>query len=160
MILRNTVFAAAALMMASGMAARAEPEHGGWHRGGPMGHGYLEFLRGVTLTEAQKSRIHDIEKAGWTQMKANFEQMRAVHDQIMSQLASTGAVSKDQIDSLVRQEAKLRGQADVARMQQVLAVRNVLTQEQLAQAASVYQQMAALRAHEHALTAPGEAPAQ
>jgi protein CpxP len=152
MTLRHTALAAT-LILASAATARAE--HGDWHHGGPgMVHGYLEFLHGVTLTDAQKSQIHDIEKAGWTQMKSNFQQMRTVHEQIMSQLASTNAVSKDQIDSLVRQEAKLRGQADVARMAQVLAVRNVLTADQLAQAASIHQQMAALHEQEHALMQP------
>jgi Spy/CpxP family protein refolding chaperone len=143
---------AAALTLASAGAANAA----GWHgdmAGGPHG-GYMELLRGVTLTDAQKTQMHAIMKSGWASARPTMEQMHAIHEQIATLLTSSGSVAKDQVNALVRQEDRLRLQMDEARMGQFLAIRNLLTSEQLAQAASTHQQMEALHAQEHALMAP------
>jgi Spy/CpxP family protein refolding chaperone len=156
MSLKQIVFAAA-LVIGSGASAAADPA-GGWHHG-PMGHehhGYMDLLRGVNLTDEQKSQIHAMAHQGWGEMKSNFQQMHAVHEQITTLLLGSGTVTEDQLAPLLRQEDQLRAQEEKTRMAEVLAIRNMLTPEQLAQAASVHAQMEALHQQEKALM-PSEA---
>jgi homoserine dehydrogenase len=82
--------------------------------------------------------------------------MHAVHEQITTLLLGSGTVTEDQLAPLLRQEDQLRAQEEKTRMAEVLAIRNMLTPEQLAQAASVHAQMEALHQQEKALM-PSEA---
>jgi Spy/CpxP family protein refolding chaperone len=124
-----------------------------WHEG----HHGAEFLRGVTLTDAQKDQIRGIEQAGWTQAKAGFEQMRGVHEQLMQRLLSPGSVSEADLAPLVQQEAQLRAQLDQQRLARELEIRQVLTPQQLAEAASKHQQLESLHQQEHAVMEPSSA---
>jgi Spy/CpxP family protein refolding chaperone len=132
--------------------AQAQPEHGGWHHDG------LEILRGVTLTDAQKTQLHTIMHATWSQMKPIMRQERSIHEQIVTGLLGASAVTQEQLTPLVQQEEQLRSQIDAARLSTALQVRALLTPEQLAKAATVHQQLEALHAQEHEVTSAGEAP--
>jgi Spy/CpxP family protein refolding chaperone len=123
----------------------------------PAGHGFHhgeDFLRGVSLTEAQRDQVKQIEQAGWTQARAGFEQMRGVHEQIMARLLSPGSVSEADLAPLVQQEQALRAQMDEQRLARALAVRQVLTPQQLAEAAAKHQQIESLHQQEHQLMEP------
>ena len=133
-------------------AARAQPEHEGWHHGG------MELLRGVDLTDAQKTQIHQIVQATWAQMKPVAQQMRTVHEQIIGDLLGSASVTQEQLTPLVQQEEQLRAQVDAAKLSSALQIRGVLTQAQLAKAATVHQQLSALHEQEQSVINNGETP--
>lgn len=141
------------LLTASFLAASFTASAQQWHEG----HHSAEFLRGVTLTDAQKEQVKSIEQAGWAQAKAGFEQMRGVHEQVMQRLLSPGSVSEADLAPLVQQEEQLRAQLDQQRLARALEIRQVLTPQQLAEAASKHQQMESLHQQERAVMEPSGA---
>ncbi len=138
------VLATAGLLTAG--AAKAQPEHGGgWHHDG------MEILHGLDLTDAQKSEVHKIIKTNWSQMKPVMEQARTLHEQIVTKLTGTDAVTQTDLTPLVQQEEQLRAQLDNARVSTALQIRGLLTPAQLAKAASTHQQLEALHEQERAI---------
>ncbi len=135
-------------LLATG-AVQAQGMHGGPHGG--MGHGYLGFLQGVTLTDAQQAKMHDIVHASWQQLKPQMQQLRALREQIGGDLASTAAISTPQIVALQQQAQTLQNQLDQAKLATAMQVRALLTPDQLSQAATVHAQLSALHQQEHAV---------
>ena len=135
-------------LLAAG-AVQAQGMHGGPHGG--MGHGYLGFLQGVTLTDAQQAKMHDIVHASWQQLKPQMQQLRALREQIGGDLASTAAISTPQIVALQQQAQTLQNQLDQAKLATAMQVRALLTPDQLSQAATVHAQLSALHQQEHAV---------
>ena len=133
---------------------------GGLHQGGMGGHGYLGFLQGVTLTSAQQTQMHSIMKANWQQLRPQMQQLRALRQQIAGDLASTAAVNTAQLVALQQQAETLQAQLDQARLGTAVQVRALLTPEQLSQAATVHEQLAALRQQERNVLSQQPASAQ
>lgn len=123
----------------------------GHGRHGAWGHGYLSFLQGVTLNDSQKSEMHSIMHASLQQMKPQWQQMRALHEQISGELASASTVSPATLASQQQQLETLRAQLDQAELASALQVRQLLTSDQLSQAASVHAQLASLHQQERAV---------
>jgi Spy/CpxP family protein refolding chaperone len=111
----------------------------------------MEFLHGITLSDAQKSQVQQIHRATWTQMKPIMEQMRSVHEQIVNQMLAAGKVTAEAFTPMVQQEEALRSQMDSIHLNETLQLRDLLTSEQLAQAAATHTKLEALRAEEHAV---------
>jgi Spy/CpxP family protein refolding chaperone len=145
--------AALAGVLAVGGVALAQPHHGGPEHGG------LEFLlHGINLTDAQKTQIHQIEKASWATMKPLMEQEHTLHEQEVTQFLAAGTVTAEQFSTIKTQEEALRTQLDAAHLNTMLQVRGVLTAEQISKAATLHAQMEQLHEQEHALMAtPGDA---
>ena len=137
----------AGLLAAGGV--KAQGMHPGMHGG--MNHGYLGFLQGVTLSDAQQTRMHDIMHANWQQLKPQMLQLRALQEQIGGDLASTATISPAQLAALQQQAQTLRNQLDQARLATAMQVRALLTPDQLSRAATVHAQLAALHQQEHAV---------
>jgi Spy/CpxP family protein refolding chaperone len=137
--------ALAGLLAVTGVA-RAE-----WHHGGPGGGGGMEFLHGLNLTDAQKAQIKEIHKANWASMKTLMTQEHALREQEINQLLTAGNVTAEQMSSIVAQEEAVRNQIDAARMDSIIKMRNVLTADQLAKAATLHTQMEQIHAQEHSL---------
>ena len=139
-------------LLAAG-AVQAQGMHPGM-RGGPhggMGHGYLGFLQGVTLTDTQQARMHDIMHASWQQLKPQMQQLRALRAEIGGDLASTAAISAPQLVALQQQAQTLQNQLDQAKLATAMQVRALLTADQLGQSATVHAKLAALHQQEHAV---------
>ena len=147
--------AALAGSMALAGAARAEMHHGGMGPGGGMA-----FLHGLNLTDEQKTQLHAIGKANWDTMKPLMKQEHALHEQEINQLLSAGSVTAEQMQPILQQEESLRAQIDTARLNMLVQMRNVLTADQLATAATKHTQLEALHEQEHALMGapPEEGP--
>ncbi len=154
MNVRQMIIAAAAAgaLGVAGMAT-AQPMGAGMHHGGGM-----EFLHGISLTDAQKAQVQAIHKAGWAQMKPLMQQMRAVHEQIVTKMLAAGDVTAEAMAPLVAQEEALRNQMDSLHLSQTLQMRALLTPTQLAQAASTHAKIEALHAQEHAVMSGEEIP--
>lgn len=153
LVLAGIVSGVFALGPTLGAAQAQEMHHGGHHS-----HGYLEFLQGVTLTEAQKTQVHQIMQAGWSQMKPQMEQLRSLHEQLSGDLASTASLNTAQLVALQQKMQSLQAQMDQARLSTALQVHQLLTADQLGQSAAVHAQLSTLRAQEHSvLSAPDSA---
>ena len=145
--MRMTVLGAGLLAAAAGPLA-AQEMHGHFGHGE---HGYLGFLQGVTLTADQKAQMHGILKANMQQMKSQWHQLHALHEQIGSELASTATVSPATLAAQQQQVETLQSQLDQARLSAALQVRQLLSSDQLSQAASVHSQLTALHQQERAV---------
>ncbi len=141
--MKTHLFGAAALALSlSANAAFAQAPHaGGWHHEG------MEFLRGVTLTDAQKEQIHTIAEASMPSMKPLMMQDHTLHEQYESALLA-GATST-QLSGIISQEEALKTQMDTQRLNLDLQIRGVLTPDQLAQASATSAKLAALHEQEH-----------
>ncbi len=146
MKLKHWALALATAGLLTAGAANAQPEHhGAWHHDG------MEILHGLDLTDAQKSEVHKIMQANWSHMKPVMQQARTLHEQIVTKLTGTDAVTQADLTPLVQQEEQLRSQLDTARVTTALQIRGLLTPAQLAKAASTHQQLEALHEQERAL---------
>jgi Spy/CpxP family protein refolding chaperone len=137
----------AALLATSG-AAIAQPGYG---------HHDNEFLQGVSLSDSQRDQVKQIEKAGWEQARGTFQQMRTIHEQVMARLLAPGSVSEADLTPLVQQEQALRAQLDEQRLAAALQMRQVLTPQQLAEAAAKHQQLDSLHDQERQVMQPSSA---
>jgi Spy/CpxP family protein refolding chaperone len=145
--MRFPILVATTALLAFGGIAAAQPA---WH-----GHGAMELLRGVTLTDAQKAQIKTIEETARAQTKPVMEQERAIHEQIVAALLGSNGVTAADLAPLVQQEQALRGQLDQHMVDAALQVRGVLTPSQLADASAKHQQLVALHEQEHAVLHEG-----
>lgn len=122
----------------------------GWHGG----HHGDELFHGIALNDTQKSQMKTIEQAGWAQAKPTMEQMRSVHEQIMTRMLAPGSVSEADLAPLLTQEEQLRTQLDQIRLSSGLQMRAVLTASQLADAAAKHTQLVSLHEQERAVVDP------
>lgn len=160
MLTRKTLLAAAVVAMtaaaASGGAAFAQPMPGqgpgGWHHGSPL-------LDGVTLTDDQKSKLGDLMTAEHQGSASLRAQLRTIHDQIETTLLSSGDVTEATLAPLEQQEAALMQQLGAKRISMEIAVRNLLSAAQLAEASSTHTQLTALHNQERALDKADAPPA-
>jgi Spy/CpxP family protein refolding chaperone len=132
-----------ACMVSATSIAVAQPLEEGWHHGGG-----LEFLRGLDLTDSQKTQAHEIQKAAWTQSKPLFEQLHTLHEQQINLLLTAGS-TEAQIAAVLKQEESVRAQLDSAHLATALQLRALLTPDQLAQAADLHSKLEALHQQEH-----------
>ncbi len=137
------------------LVAQDMQAHAGGH--GAWGHGYLGFLQGVTLSDNQKSQMHGIMHASMQQMKPQWRQLRALHEQISGELASASAISPATLASQQQQAEALKAQLDQAELSSALQVRQLLSTDQLSQAASVHAQLTSLHQQERAVMQQGAA---
>jgi Spy/CpxP family protein refolding chaperone len=138
--------AALACALTFGSNAGAQP-HGEWGHG----PGALGFLHGVALSDEQKTQVKSIEQASWASLKPLMEKLRTAHEAQINKLLGTGTVTAETLQPDVAQEEALRHQIDAIHTGVMVQLRNVLTSEQLAQAASKHAQIEQLHDQEHAL---------
>lgn len=134
---------------------------------GPMGM----IFQGVKLTKEQKDKIRDIMVAARKEERTNREAMKSIHDQMATALLSPGKVTAESLQPILDKQAALEKTTKDAHVKTLLALREVLTPEQLAKAKvrytkikSIKEQMKELRdmdapSPEDAPPAPPPAPA-
>ncbi len=150
MSLRKAVLAVA---VTAGLAASVGAAAQGYTHADRQG--LAQVLGAVQLSSDQQQQVHGIMSAARTQSAPQRARMQALQQQIDSALLSSGA-TEAQILPLLQQQESLRQQLDVSRIETALAIRNVMTSTQLAKAASVQAQLAALHQQEHAVARPGQ----
>jgi Spy/CpxP family protein refolding chaperone len=138
--------AAIAGALAIAGVANAQPHGEFGHGPGAMG-----FLHGITLTDEQKAQVKSIEQASWASLKPLMEKMRTAHEAQVNKLLGAGTVTVDTLKADVAQEESLREQIDAIHTSTMVELRNLLTPEQLAAAASKHAQIEQLHEQEHAL---------
>jgi periplasmic protein CpxP/Spy len=98
---------------------RWDGERGG-RRGGPDG----ALLRGITLTDAQKTRLQALRKQQEPEMKKNREQFRAVMKEARE------ARERGDTTTARAKMTQVRSEMDRQRERQIAALRPILTPEQ------------------------------
>ena len=135
--------------------------------GGPF-HGPMPFgddpglmlpmlLQGVGLTDDQKKQVREILKTDRASLFGLFDQLRTANQALADKLVSAGPVTEDDLQPLVAQVMKVRGDIVSHGLKVVLQVRGLLTADQLAKAADVKTKMRALRAQMRELLGEPEA---
>jgi Spy/CpxP family protein refolding chaperone len=94
----------------------------GMRRGGPGGGGAL--LKGITLTDAQKTRLEALRKEQKTEMKKSREQFGAVMKE-----ARDARQRGDTVTARAKMD-QVRTQMDAQRDRQIASLRTILTAEQ------------------------------
>jgi Spy/CpxP family protein refolding chaperone len=128
--------------------AMSMPEsHGGMgHHGMGMMHDapFMMLLKSANLTAAQHAQVKQILESEHSQTKPLMKQFHALHEQIAGRLLATGPLSAADLAPLTKQAFKLQQQLDQNMIDTALAIRNVLTPEQINRLGQVHQQLSNL----------------
>jgi len=159
MMRRLTVAMILATILSTGTAL-ARPGGGGGPfggGGGPDGGMMLPLLLGkLDLTDSQHQQVHVILTAHRATFQSVFSQLRDAQQALEAKLLSTDPVQLADVAPQIQRIADLRKQILEQGVAIALEVRGVLTPQQLAHAADLHTQIAALRAQMRALV--GEPP--
>ena len=158
-MIRHKFLAAAAvsLMAALPLAAQAQ---GMGHMGPPRGdHSqFMMLLHSANLTQAQQSQIHTILDSQRGKTRAMHQKLEALHEQISDKLLSAGAVSASDLKSLVDKASHIEAALNESRTETAVAIRNVLTADQLSHVAQVHAKLRSLHSQVQSLMGHEEGP--
>ena len=134
------VFTVGLIAGAAHVASSNSMGAGGGHMGHHMHRGMDSLglplpmmLHTANLTDAQKQQIHKIFESRHDARKAEIEQLKAAREQIATKYASAGAVSATDLSAPVQQINKIQDQMTQEQLEDAIAVRNVLTPQQIQQ---------------------------
>jgi Spy/CpxP family protein refolding chaperone len=116
----------------------------------------LGYTRGVTLTDAQQQQISDITEANVAAFQSIQQQRHANRLEILRLVMGNAPVTQAQLAPLLNRASTLKEQIDDRRLAMTIQIRTLLTPEQLAQAATLHQQLVALRDAEKSANHPAE----
>jgi Spy/CpxP family protein refolding chaperone len=138
------IVAGALLVLPSYGQGRPGFAHGpGMMAGGPMGLRML--LHGANLTADQKTQVQQIMANHRPNFQNLFSQLRTAQDQLSNQFLSPGALNEADLAPQLQQVASIRSQIADESLKAALEVRNILTPDQLTNAAQLKSQMENLR---------------
>ena len=103
------------------------------------------FLRGVTLTEEQKTKVREILQSQRPVPQETLKRMRAIQHELGNRIFYPGKLDEDQLASLFEQSLFLQNQFARQNFRTTLEIRNLLSPEQMAQGAEHREQMKAQR---------------
>ena len=113
------------------------------------------LLKTANLTDAQKTQIHAIFKARGASRKAEYQQLKAAKEAIAAKFTSTGPVAASDLSASASQIAQLQTQMTNERIQDAIAIRNLLTPAQLAKISATKAKLDQIHAEMKALFAKG-----
>jgi|SRR5579862_3044356 len=139
--------------------------HGAMKHMGGMGGGdehFMMLLRSANLSAAQHAQVRQILKSEREQMKSVYAGFHAVHEQIAEKLFAPGGLTAADLAPLEQKAVHYQQQIDRNMIETALAIRNVLTAEQLSRLSQVHQQLQSLHQQIRSLMGPDtdEAPDQ
>ncbi|HEY1614871.1 MAG TPA: Spy/CpxP family protein refolding chaperone [Rhizomicrobium sp.] len=157
---------AAALMLGTGVASAQMSEHMGGHMGGHEGmgghggfmhdgSGFLMLLKSANLTQPQREQVHQILQAAHAKMKPLMQQQHTIEAAIAAKLLGPGSVTVGELAPLMQQAQQGRQQIDQSMIDSAVAIRSVLTAEQIKHLAHVHQQLQSLHSQIEQLMGPG-----
>lgn len=104
------------------------------------------LLRGVRLTDEQRTQVRKIMSSHRPTFEKLFKQLREAQEETANKLLAGGKIQEQDLAPQVQRMVQLRSQLAQEGLKSVLEVRGILTPEQLAKAAKVKQRIDALRA--------------
>jgi Spy/CpxP family protein refolding chaperone len=119
--------------------------------GGMMGmHGggspFMMLLKSANLTSAQQQQVQLILNSDRAKMEGIHKQLFSLHEQMAAKLFGTGAVTSADLKPLVQQASRLESELNQSMADTAVAVRNVLTPDQIKHLAEVQQKLHSLHA--------------
>jgi protein CpxP len=111
-------------------------EHGGFRHGG-FGKAGM-FLRGLDLTEEQRSKVKEVFEAGKTTVEPLREQVRAGHEKLRD-LGKDGNFDEAQIEAIAAEQSGAMTKLIVEKERTKAQIFAILTDEQKAKAAEMHQ---------------------
>ena len=139
---------AAAQSSGDSMAMAMPHGHGGMghHMGGGGDSHFMMLLRSANLTPSQHAQVREILKAEKAQMTSVYDGFHAVHEQLAAKLLGNGPLTAADLAPLEQKAVRYQQQIDRSMIDTALAIRNILTAEQIARLAQVHQQLQSLHA--------------
>jgi protein CpxP len=134
-------------------AGPGEPE-GHWGHGHGDRFGFALYLRQLNLTEAQRGQIKSLLSQQRSSAEPLFEQLRSEKATLSNRFFAPGALQASDLGPELQKLAGIQQQLLEQRIQTAVAIRNVLTESQLAHAAQLKAQIDALHQQMHHLLAP------
>ncbi len=136
------------------------------HRGFHDMHGGMDalgvplplLLRAANLTDAQKQQIHTIFEKRRAAREAEHQQLKAAKEAIAAKFTSTGVVASSDLSSSVATMNQVRDRMMNERIQDAIAIRNVLTPAQLTKIAATKAKLDSIHAEMKALWAQSGSP--
>ena len=160
---RGIVPVVMAVLLVAAVAHVASSNSGGM--GGHMGHHGMHggmdvlgvplplLLKTANLTDAQKQQIHTIFENRRASRQAEHQQLQAARDAIAAKFTSTGPVAASDLASSTSTITQLQSQMMNEKIQDAIAIRNVLTPAQLAQISATKAKLDQIHAEMKALWA-------
>ena len=114
------------------------------------------LLKRADLTADQQAQIHKIMEADHQTLRTLFQQLEAAHAALADKLFAPGPLQASDLTPQVQRIAQLRQQLLEQGLKTTLALRAVLTPEQLAKTALLKDRLQKLRTEMHNLLEGGE----
>jgi Spy/CpxP family protein refolding chaperone len=134
----------------------------GWTQAGGRMHGEVlgfgPLLRALNLTESQHAQVHDAFATYRTTVQPLWPQLRMARQQLTDALVSPNPLDTSGLNTATQQLGSLHNQLLQARVTLAEAIRDILTPEQLTQAAQLKDQLRSLQTTRHQLLAPQAQP--
>ena len=114
------------------------------------------ILRQADLTPEQQDRVHEIMESDHQTLRTLFQQLQDANDQLADKLFAPGTVQLADLTPQVQQITQLRQQLMEQGIKTALAIRAVLTPQQLARVAQIKSQVEKLQAEMRNLLKDGD----
>lgn len=163
---RGVVPVVMAVLLVAAVAHVASSNSGGMkghmgHRGFRGMHGGMDvlgmplpmLLHTANLTDAQKQQIHAIFENRRASRQAEVQQLKAAKEAIAAKYTSTGTVAASDLAPSVATITQIHDQMTNEKIQDAIAIRNVLTPAQLAQISATKAKLDSIHAEMKALWA-------
>jgi Spy/CpxP family protein refolding chaperone len=124
--------------------------------GGMHGSPFLMLLQSADLTPAQQSQIQLILNSNKAQMEALHAQLQSVHEQFAAKLLGQGGVTAADLKPLVQEATRAETALTQNMADTAVAVRNVLTPEQVKKLADVHRKLHSLHNQIRGLMGSGD----
>jgi Spy/CpxP family protein refolding chaperone len=152
-MIRHKFLAAAAFGFLAILPLGAQAQHmGGMHGDHSQ---FMMLLHSANLTQAQQSQIHLILNSQRGQTHAMYQQLEALHEQISDKLLSSGSVAAADLKPLVDKASHIEATLNQSRTETAIAIRNVLTADQLSHVAQVHAKLKSLHTQVQSLMGHG-----
>ena len=116
---------------------------------------FMMLLRSANLTSTQQAQVQQVLQSQGEQNRALIQQLQAIEAQISEKLLGAATVAAADLSSLEQQASQIKQQMDQNMIDASLAIRNLLTPDQLRHLAQVHQQLDGLRGQIEKLIGPG-----
>ena len=128
--------------------------HSHWGHGREDGLGLGPLLHRLNLTDAQRTQIQTILSQERESAGTLYQQLHSDKAALSEKFFAPGALQSADLEPQVQQLAAVQQQLLEQRIKTAVAIRNVLSAEQLSQAAQLKSQIQALHEQLHNLLAP------
>ncbi|MBV8978551.1 MAG: periplasmic heavy metal sensor [Alphaproteobacteria bacterium] len=163
MISKKLLLSAAFALMASAASPALAQEMGGMghpHQMGEMHGGHSAFmmlLHSANLTPEQRAQVGQILTAHHSQTTAMHRQLQDLHEKIADKILGSGTVTSADLKPLVDQASRLEAKLNENMADTAVAIRNLLTADQVKHLAEVHAKLRAIHSQVQSLMGAGGA---